>query len=170
MTRINSDYLSDHFHLMRTDPERYRAMAEQLIQAEPDNSDAYYTHHHVLTVLGRHEEALADMDIVVRLDPQWVTYESRANVLRNLGRYQEAVEDLNRAEAIDPEGWGGGFGHLFRADCHARLGNEEAALADCAALPENHWTPGVLGAPKGTKPEVIREVRRLVAQAKSAKQ
>jgi tetratricopeptide (TPR) repeat protein len=166
---MTSDYLSAHFHLLSTAPDRYRALAEQLIKVEPNNSHGYHARHQALTRLGRHDEALADINIVVRLDPQWITYESRGNVLRNLGRYDEAAEAYNDAEAIDSEGWHGGFGLLFRAECHARLGNEAEALADCAGLREDHWTPGLLGAPAGNKREVAAELSRLAAQAKAVR-
>ena len=59
-----------------------------------------------------------------------------------------------------PKGMGKYRG-ISLADCHARLGNLEAALADCAALRDDHWTPGVFGAPAGTKAEVTAEIRRL---------
>ena len=71
-----------------------------------------------------------------------------------------AKRSMNRAEAVDPQGWYGGFGRLFCAECHARLGNERAALEDCAALRDDHWTPGLLGAPAGSKQEVAYELRR----------
>jgi tetratricopeptide (TPR) repeat protein len=59
---------------------------------------------------------------------------SRAHVYRHLGQYEKAIEDFNRGEAIDPKEWhDSAFGPLFQADTHARLGNEAAALACCAA-------------------------------------
>lgn len=61
---------------------------------------------------------------------------------------------------------GGGFGPLFRADCHARLGDEAAALADCETMPDDHWTPGLFGTPVGTKQEVAAELRRRAAAAR----
>ena len=85
--------------------------------------------------------------------------------LRALKRYREALDDYNRAEATDTEEWRGGFGRLYRAECHARLGNEKAALEDCAALRDDHWTPGHLGI-AGNKQEVAEELRRLARQAR----
>ncbi len=35
------------------------------------------------------------------------------------------------------------------------------SLADCATLRDDHWTPGVCGAPAGNKDEVTEEIRRL---------
>lgn len=76
---------------------------------------------------------------------------SRANLLVEMGRFAEALRDLDAAQAMEPEEWVDCWGPYFRADCHARLGNEAAALADCADLPDDHWTPGVEGAPAGNK-------------------
>jgi tetratricopeptide (TPR) repeat protein len=179
MPKMTYDDLQEHFHLLRTAPEKYLVLAKELIYAEPDGSDGYWSRYQALTSLKRYEEALADLNKVLSIeraspDPdsfrcrekEWLTYLARGNVLRALGRYREALDDFNRTEVLDPDGWDGSFIPLFRAECHARLGNEEAALADCAALSDDHWTPGLLGAPMGNKAEVIAEVRRLAAEAR----
>jgi hypothetical protein len=44
-----------------------------------------------------------------------------------------------------------GFGPLLQADCHARLGDEEKAVACCERLPEDFWTPGIYESPAGDK-------------------
>jgi hypothetical protein len=53
---------------------------------------------------------------------------------------------------------------------HARLGNEVAALACCAQLPDDFWTPGFEGAPGGGKAEIADELRRRAAQARRERQ
>jgi hypothetical protein len=55
---------------------------------------------------------------------------------------------------------------LYQADCHSRLGNKPAALAACARLADDHWTPGLVGAPAGSKAEVIAEVQRRLADGR----
>jgi hypothetical protein len=57
------------------------------------------------------------------------------------------------------------FGLLFQADAHARLGNEAAALAYCARLPDDFWTPGIEGAPGGKKAQIAEELRRIAGEA-----
>lgn len=166
MSKISPDILDQNFHLLRTEPEKYLALAEELVRAEPDAPDGYWGRYEALNRLGRFELALVNLNKVLTYDQQWIVYEVRGNVLRALGRYHEALDDYNKAESIDPEDWNGGFGRLYRADCHARLGNEEAALADCAYLRDDHWTPGLVGAPAGNKREVIEEIRRLAAEAR----
>jgi tetratricopeptide (TPR) repeat protein len=116
--------------------------------------------------LERPDLALADLDKSLSLESHNVTLRSRGNVLRSMGRYAEAIKDFDRSEALDPIAWREAYGPLFRADCHARLGIEAAALADCDQLDSDHWTPGVHGAPAGTKAQVIAQVRRLAASSK----
>jgi tetratricopeptide (TPR) repeat protein len=169
MPEVIYEDLERNFHLLRTAPEKYLALAEGFIRAHPDSPDGYWSRYQAFDSLKKHDLALADLDRVLSYEKEWIIYECRGNTLRALGRYQEALDDYNRAEAIDPEGWYGGFGRLFRAECHARLGNEKAALEDCAALRDDHWTPGLLGAPAGNKDQVMAEVQRLTAQAREGR-
>ncbi|MGL1102614.1 hypothetical protein ACSTLM_00200, partial [Vibrio parahaemolyticus] len=69
--------------------------------------------------------------------------------------------------ALNPKQWEEDivFGLLYQADLHARLGNEATALAYCARLPENFWTPGIYGAPGGGKAEIADKLRRIAADA-----
>ncbi len=168
MPKVTREYLSQNFGLLKTDPQKYLALAEELVRENPDSSGGYFCRYQARNRLGQKELALADIDKVLSLKQHWVHYEARGLALRDLGRYREAIEAHNRAESTNPEEWAGGFGLLFRAECHARLGNLESALADCARLPEKHWTPGLLGAPAGNKAEVAAELRRLAAAARQS--
>jgi tetratricopeptide (TPR) repeat protein len=159
--RVTRDDFTAQFDLLRSEPEKYLGLAEEFIRQNPDDSHGYFTRHWAWKRLGRMDLALADLDHSLRLEPHAVTFRARGSVYRAIGRNQEAVNDFDRSQSIDPESWAGSFGPLFRADCHAKLGNLEAALADCAALRDDHWTPGVFGAPAGTKAEVTAEIRRL---------
>jgi tetratricopeptide (TPR) repeat protein len=136
------------------------------VTANPDSAYGYFMRSHAFEALGKYDLALADLSKALSIEPDWITYEARGNIFRALHKYREALADYNSAEASDPVGWSGGFGRLFRAECQARLGNEEAALADCAKHPHDHWTPGLLGAPAGNKVEIIAELRRLAAAAR----
>lgn len=164
MSENYEDELKRQMLILRRDPKRYLQLAEERILANPNSSSGYFDRYQAHFRLAQYDLALVDLDKVLALKPHWIVYESRGNVLRALKRYQEALDDYNRAEATDTEGWRGGFGRLYRAECHARLGNEKAALDDCAALRDDHWTPGHLGI-AGNKQQVTEEVRRLVRQA-----
>ncbi len=108
-----------------------------------------------------------DLNKSLTLEQHPITLKARGILLCDLGRYREAVRDFDQVEAPDPDLFVDSWCLLFRADCHARLGNEEAALTDCARLAENHWTPGLFGAPAGNKQEVMAEIRRLAATART---
>ena len=79
----------------------------------------------------------------------------RGEVYRFLREYQKAVADYAHAEAMDPAEWqDNGFCLLRQADAHAHLGNEAAALACCARLRDDVWTPGMNNTPSGGKAEI----------------
>ena len=105
--------------------------------------------------------------MVIQLDPKPVAFWSRGEVYRHIGEYETALEDLDRAEAINPAQWTeDAFGLLVQADCHARLGNEAAALACCARLHDDFWTGSVDGTPGGSKAEIADTLRRMAADAR----
>jgi tetratricopeptide (TPR) repeat protein len=113
--------------------------------------------------------ALQDLNTSIALEPNDTSFMSRGEILRDLGRYEEALDDLKRSEAMDAESWKVEFGPLFRADCHARLGNEAAAMASLADLRDDYWTPGFLGFPAGGKSVVAEEIHRRAVAAKREK-
>ncbi|MBV9826641.1 MAG: tetratricopeptide repeat protein [Alphaproteobacteria bacterium] len=113
---------------------------------------------------------MADLNKSLRIEDHYATHGARGKALRSLGRYREAIDAYNRSEQLDPTQWRGGFGPLFRADCHAHLGEEAAALADCETMPDHHWTPGMFGLPAGNKQEVADELRRRAATARARRQ
>lgn len=166
MTKVSDADLLKAHRLLRTDPEHYLALTNAFIRENPSCANGYLSRHHAWVKLGRADLALEDLNTSLALKVHHVTLRNRGHVLRSLERYAEALEDYNRSEALDPIAWKEEFGPLFRADCHARLGDEAAALSDCDQLRADHWTPGVHSTPAGTKAEVIAEIRRLAAVSK----
>ena len=153
--------------LMRSDTGRYLQIVNGWIAENPGNSHAYFDRHFAWMKLGEPQRALADLDMVTQLDPEPVGFRSRGQVYRHLGEYEKALKDLDHAEAIDPAQWTeDAFGLLFQADCHARLGNEAAALACCARLPDDFWTGSIEGAPGGSKAEIADKLRQIAADAR----
>jgi tetratricopeptide (TPR) repeat protein len=105
--------------------------------------------------------------VSIQLNPRLVAFWSRGEVYRSVGEYEKALEDFDRAEQIDPAQWTeDAFGLLVQADCHARLGNEATALACCARLHDDFWTPGIEGAPGGGKAEIAETLRRMATDAR----
>ena len=131
--------------ILRSDPQRYLRIVNCWIQENPANSNAYFDRHFVWMKIGEPRRALEDLNKVIELKPDMVSFQSRGEVYRHLGEYEKALEDFNRGEAINPNEWEKDivFGLLYQADCHARLGDEAAALAYCVRLPDDFWTPGL---------------------------
>lgn len=166
--RVTRDDFTEQFERLRSEPEQYLNLADEFIRQNPEDPHGYFTRHWAWKRLGRLDLALTDLDRSLQIEPHAVTFRARAMVHRAMSRYGEAIADFDKSLAMDPESWADNFSALFRADCHARLGNLDAALADCATLRDDHWTPGVFGAPAGTKDEVTSEIRRLAMAVRQA--
>jgi tetratricopeptide (TPR) repeat protein len=81
----------------------------------------------LLSGLGRPEEALAELDEVIAIDPNYAEYHlDRGSLLRRLGRPEEALESYEQAARLSPP-----FPevHYNRADVLLELGAVDAALA-----------------------------------------
>lgn len=154
-------------NLLRSDPQRYLQIVNGWIAENPNNPHAYFDRHFAWMKAGEPRRALDDLNQVIELDPDSVSFRRRGEVYRHIGEYERALEDFARGEGINPAKWQeDGFGLLFQADCHARLGNEAAALACCARLPHDFWTPGLSGAPGGNKADIADTLRRIAADAR----
>jgi tetratricopeptide (TPR) repeat protein len=153
--------------LRRANPQRFLEVMNEWLQENPRNFRAYFDRHFHWNNTGQPRRALADMDKVIELAPTQAAFCCRGRVYRELGEHANALADFRRGEAIDPKEWEAqGITLLYQADSHAHLGDEVSALDCCARLPENHWTPGLDGAPAGNKAEVAAELRRIAAAAR----
>ena len=107
--------------------------------------------HRALTLarLGRHEEAVADFDVVAASGSRklLILYMKRAESLQALGRHAEAERDWTRALAEDP---GNPWLLQQRAGARTRLGWMEEALQDLSdALASGEGAP--------VDPELLRD-------------
>lgn len=153
--------------ILKADPQRYLRIVNEWIQDNPENSHAYFDRHFAWMKLGEPLRALGDLNKVIELKPDMVSFLSRGEVYRHLGEYERALQDFDRGEALDPQQWEDDvFGLYYQADTHARLGNDSAALSCCARLPDDFWTPGIYGAPAGGKAEIADALRRMAADAR----
>jgi tetratricopeptide (TPR) repeat protein len=154
--------------ILRSDPQRYLRTVNEWIRQNPANAHAYFERHLAWMKIGEPQRALEDLNKVIELDPEPIAFRSRGEVYRHLGEYGKALEDFDRGEAINPNEWEKDivFGLLYQADCHARLGDETAALAHCERLPDDFWTPGLAGAPSGNKADIADKLRRIAADAR----
>ena len=82
----------------------------------------------VCLALGRREEALADFDQIVEVDPNYPDYYfERAEARRQLGDAGGALADCDTAISISPPFW---ELHYNRGDIRAALGDTDGAIAD----------------------------------------
>jgi tetratricopeptide (TPR) repeat protein len=164
---MTAEDIHELYQVLRRDPRLFLQLAQEYIQRYPGDPSGYGTRADAWCVLGHLDRALEDVNTSLGLKANPWAFDSRAEIYRQLGRYQEAIEDYNRFEAMAPEEWRGSFAPLYRADCHACLGNEAAALADCELLPDDHWTPGMHDTPAGNKEAVIAEIKRRARAART---
>lgn len=156
--------------ILRSDPQRYLRIVNDWIHQNPTNPHAYFDRHFAWTHMGEPRRALEDLNKVIELErePDPMSLLARGEVYRHLGEYEKALEDFDRGDAMNPREWEKDIvlGLLYQADCHARLGDEAAALAHCARLPDDFWTPGLAGAPSGNKADIANKLSRIATDAR----
>lgn len=106
---------------------------DRSIRLRPENRDGYMDRGYVLFIMGRMDEARADMQKWLDSDPPSNTsYHMRdyANAYNVVGNYKMAVKSINRAMELDPENK-----HLLvdRAIFHYNYGNEKGFVKDFRA-------------------------------------
>ncbi|MEM9599113.1 MAG: winged helix-turn-helix domain-containing protein, partial [Acidobacteriota bacterium] len=149
------------------------------IELEPSHAQAHQWFSEMLSLAGRHEEALEEIRIAVELDPlSPLVHAAWGQRLNAAGRYREALEQLEQADVL-----GATFKWHLRevALAYRRLGMADAALAariehvrrrgaseeELASLTAATEAEGILGfwrwlaprllAPKAAEPMLIAE-------------
>ncbi|HLY05983.1 MAG TPA: tetratricopeptide repeat protein [Rhizomicrobium sp.] len=158
--------IREKLKLCREDPGRYLDMANARIRHNPRDPDGYFDRHRAWLQLEKPDQAIQDLDRVVEMDPHPLNLYVRGRVHRDLGNYDRALADFERGESLAPGEWRDlVLGLFYQADCHARLGHEAEALACCARLPDDFWSPGPHGTTAGNKDEIADGLRRIAAAA-----
>jgi len=153
--------------LRREDLQRYFEIVNEWLRENPQNSRAYFRRHYAWEDMGEPRRALDDLTKVVELAPGQAVFCARGRIYRKLGEHENALADFRRGEAIDPKQWqDAAITLLYQADSYARLGDEASALACCAQLRDDFWTPGLDGAPEGGKAEIAAELRRIAMEVR----
>ena len=105
------------------------AVFEQAIQANGQDSEAWFGKGFTLIQLGRNEEALASYDQVLAINPDFaIAWSIRCAVLNDLGRNEEALASCDKALAINPDDAMAWYSRGFVLN---ELGRNEEALASC---------------------------------------
>jgi tetratricopeptide (TPR) repeat protein len=120
-------------------------LLRQLCAKEPRNIDAALLHHHVLVSLGRFQQALAEIDRVLKMcKPDAALLVNRAVPLERLGRHDDALACIAKALKLDPT-----HPRALADQASVLLGQlrvQEAIAAAEAGLrlhpddPQLHWT------------------------------
>ena len=100
---------------------------KKAIEINPNNSDAHRFYAVLLTVLGRHDEALSEMETARQLDPLSLI----GNALKGqsffyAGRDAEAIEQSNKTLEIEPNFW---IAHIMLARVYIRQNRFDEAVA-----------------------------------------
>ena len=95
---------------------------------KPDFAEAYSNRGVAKNNLGRHEEAIADLDEAIRLKPDSAeAYNNRGSAKSDLGRHEEAIADLDEAIRLQSH-----FAEAYnnRGNAKGNLGRDQEAIAD----------------------------------------
>jgi tetratricopeptide (TPR) repeat protein len=155
--------------LRRSNLQGYMEIMNEWLREDPQNFHAYFDRHYAWNDMGEPRRALDDLTKAIQLAPKnQAVFCARGRIYRQLNEHENALADFCHGEAINPKEWGDQvITLLYQADSHARVGDETSALACCARLPNDFWTPGLDGAPSGGKTEIAVELRRIAADVRS---
>jgi tetratricopeptide (TPR) repeat protein len=136
----------------------------EFIAEHKDHPHGYHMRAVVRVLMGEPHLALSDRDKVVSLCPREPgAYMARADDQMRRGDFAAAAADLDRAEKLDD-------GHywpmipLLRAQCRARVGRFDEAMADLARVPDDYLLPGFGAEAAASKRQVMADIATLQAQ------
>lgn len=96
--------------------------------SSPNNADAHRGLSILLTCLGRHDEAIAEMAQARKLDPlSVITAALEGQTFFYAGRYDQAIDSLNKAFELDPNFW---VAHIQMARIHIQQNDFAAAIEE----------------------------------------
>jgi TolB-like protein/Flp pilus assembly protein TadD len=101
---------------------------KRAIELAPNNSDAHLFYAHLLSNLGRHDEALGESKRARELDPLNVrTNALEGQFLLHAGRVDEALARLNATKELDPNNW---MASLFSTSAYIEKGMYAEAITE----------------------------------------
>lgn len=101
---------------------------KRAIELAPNNSDAHLFYAHLLSNLGRHDEALNEARQARELDPLNVrTNALEGQFLLHAGRIEESLARLAATKELDGNNW---MAHLFTTSAYIEKGMYQEAIAE----------------------------------------
>ncbi|HEY3166455.1 MAG TPA: tetratricopeptide repeat protein, partial [Candidatus Binatia bacterium] len=108
--------------------------AKRGIHLNPNSGFCHWAYAHLLSNLGRHDEAIIHAARARELDPlSLITNTREGAVLYFAGRYDQAKARLQKTIELDPTFW---VAHLFLGQVHLQKGNYPAALEEFSKAKE----------------------------------
>ena len=102
--------------------------SQRAITLNPNSAMAHFSHAHLLSDLGRHDEAVADAMRAVELDPLFFLYRAiGALFLHHAGRNEEARVQLEKTFELDPNFW---IAHLTLGKVYTQQRKYPEAIAE----------------------------------------
>ena len=110
--------------------ERALIHANDLIELNPDDPDAFVLRGYIFSWMEKWDKALVDYGHAISLDPKCtLAYFRRSETYYDLGLYEASAADASKALLLDP---GLGAGYFQRAMCFTRLSRDAEAELELA--------------------------------------
>jgi TolB-like protein/Flp pilus assembly protein TadD len=118
--------------------------AQRAIALNPNSSFAHFAYAHVLSDLGRHQEAIAEMARARELDPVFLLVRALEGMFfHHAGRDDEASARLQSALELDPNFW---ITHLTLGKVYAHEGKYPEAISELTKAKElSHGNSEAIG-------------------------
>jgi tetratricopeptide (TPR) repeat protein len=101
---------------------------KRALELSPNSANAHLFYSHLLSNLGRHEEALAEIRTARELDPLFPFAGAlEGQSLSNAGRNDEALDRLRKTSELAPNFW---MPHLFASGAYIEKGMYDEAVAE----------------------------------------
>jgi serine/threonine-protein kinase len=101
---------------------------KRALELSPNSANAHLFYSHLLSNLGRHEEALAEIRTARELDPLFPFAGAlEGQSLSNAGRNDEALDRLRKTSELAPDFW---MPHLFASGAYIEKGMYDEAIAE----------------------------------------
>lgn len=114
---------------MEWDWQRAESALQRALERNPSYVTAHRWYGHLLSDLGRHEEAASEMTIARQLDPlSPIIHGLSGNLFYQAREYDKALLHLDHALALNTDLW---VLHIWRSKVYERQGNLEAGMKAC---------------------------------------